>query len=113
MKEENNRSYELKFTVPFHNLDPMQVMWHGNYLKYFDITRSGLFSSLGIDLYDIYENSKYLFPVVKTSAKYIFPLKYKDEFICKAILKEAKFKIVVDFEIRLVLDGRICAKEKI
>ena len=105
-----NKSFEMKFTVPFHELDPMQIMWHGNYLKYFDITRSALFANLGVDLYKIFEDSKFLFPVIKSSAKYIYSLRYKDEFICKATLKEAKFKIVVDFEIRLCSDNRICTR---
>ena len=38
MNSEANRICEKKFIVPFHDLDPMQIMWHGNYLKYFDMT---------------------------------------------------------------------------
>ncbi len=29
-------------TLPFHDLDPMRVVWHGNYMKYFEIARDGL-----------------------------------------------------------------------
>lgn len=105
-----NKTCEVKLTVPFHDLDPLQVVWHGNYLKYFDIARFALFDSLGVDLYSFSKNTEYVFPVIRTSAKYIFPLRHRDEFICKATIIEAQIKIVVSFEIKLTENGRICAK---
>ncbi|MCP4131318.1 MAG: acyl-CoA thioesterase [bacterium] len=104
------QNFEITDTVPFHDLDPMKVVWHGNYLKYFDRARAALFLDIGIDLYDFYKRTDYLFPVSKTSMKYVFPLQYRDEFICKATLVEAKIKIVVDFEIRLASNGKVCTK---
>jgi acyl-CoA thioester hydrolase len=102
-------SCEIRLTVPFHDLDPIQVVWHGNYLKYFDRARFALFKSVGIDLYRLHEQSRYLFPVTRTTTKYVLPLKYGDEFICKASVKEAEIKIVLDFEIRRVSDHSLCA----
>jgi acyl-CoA thioesterase FadM len=57
MDSNNNRICVKKFIVPFHDLDPMQIMWHGNYLKYFDMTRSALFADAGVDLFGYFENS--------------------------------------------------------
>ena len=48
--------YEFKRRVPFHDLDPLQIVWHGNYLKYFDIARFGLFKQAGLDLYQYFLN---------------------------------------------------------
>ena len=104
------KSAEVKMTVPFYDLDPMHVVWHGNYLKYFDNARSALFDSLGIDLYGFYNKTKYLFPLIKSTIKHVFPLRHRDEFIVKATVTAAKYKIVTEFEIRLVKDGRISAK---
>ena len=95
-------SYEVKLSVPFHDLDPMQVVWHGNYLKYFDIARFGLFNESGIDLSRYYEEPN--------STKYIYPLRHAEEFICRATIVEAYIKIVINFEIRRVKDNIICAK---
>jgi len=106
------KSCQLKFSVPFHDLDPLQVVWHGNYLKYFDITRADLFNKFGVDLYQVYKDSKYIFPITKTYTKHIFPLRFRDEFICKANLIEAQYKILIHFEIRLVKDNTLCAKGK-
>ena len=110
MKSKSQKSHEVRFSVPFYDLDPMQVVWHGNYLKYFDITRAGLFDNIGVDLYAFYEKTKYIFPIIKTSTKHIFPLKHRDEFICKASLVDVSFKIIIDFEIRLVSGNRLCAR---
>ena len=33
---------EMKLTVQFYDLDPMNVVWHGNYLKYLESARCDL-----------------------------------------------------------------------
>ena len=104
------RSHEIKMKVPFFDLDPMQIVWHGNYLKYFDIARSELFDHLGVDLFEFHDRTRYIFPIIRSSVKHIRPLKRGDEFICRATVKDARSKIVVAFEIRLVADGMVCAK---
>lgn len=105
-----NRIFQARLKVPFHDLDPLNVVWHGNYLKYFDIARFGLFSAAGIDLYRYSLEKKYIFPLTKTSTKFISPLRHNDEFICTATLLEATVKIVMGFEIRRVMDGAVCTK---
>ncbi len=110
MNKNNHRTYETRLTIPFHDLDPMQIVWHGNYLKYFDMARFGLFHEAGVDLYSVYEENQYIFPITKTSAKHILPLRYGDEIVCKATLVEARIKIVLDFEIRLAESGMVCTR---
>lgn len=105
-----NKYYEFHFTVPFHDLDPMHVVWHGNCLKYFDYARFGLFKDCGIDLYRYSLDTKCFFPVTKTSTKHIFPLYYADELICRAMIRDASIKIVIDFDIRRAKDDVICVK---
>lgn len=107
---ESHHSCEILHRVAFYDLDPMQVVWHGNYFHYFENARVALFAQLGIDLFDFYKRTQCLFPIVKTSTKHIYPLRYGDEFICKASVVEGKTKIVVDFEIRLKVDARLCTR---
>jgi acyl-CoA thioester hydrolase len=103
-------SYEVTLKVPFYDLDPMQIVWHGNYLKYFDIARSELYDHLGVDLFAFHDKTSYIFPIIRTAVKHVRPLKRGDEFVCRATVKEARTKIVVVFEIRLVKDGTLCAR---
>jgi len=103
-------SFEIKLKVPFHDLDPLQVVWHGNYFKYFDIARFGLFEKAGIDLHRYQVENQVLFPLTKNSVKHIAPLKFNDEFICKATVMEARYKITIAFEIRLAANAKLCAR---
>jgi len=104
------KSFEVKIRVPFFDLDPMQIVWHGNYMNYFEIARAALFEHHGVDLYSFYDKHKLIFPIIKTSTKHIFPLRHRDEIICKATLVDANIKLVVDFEIKRVEDGKVCAR---
>jgi acyl-CoA thioester hydrolase len=104
------KSVEISRTVPFYDLDPMQIVWHGNYFNYFEDARWSLMNHVGIDLYDYYEKTKIIFPIIRTATKHIYPLRYRDAFTCKATIADARFKIVVDFEIKLDHDGKICTR---
>jgi acyl-CoA thioester hydrolase len=73
-----NRNFQARLKVPFYDLDPLNVVWHCNYLKYFDIARFGLFSAAGIDLYRYCLEKNYIFPLSKTSTKFISPLWHND-----------------------------------
>ena len=103
-------STSITMRVPYHNVDLMQIVWHGNYLKYFEVARQALFKKCGVDMQHYTEDTRYVFPVVRSMIKHIWPLRFDDEFTCKAILREARVKIVLDFEIKLVSNGKLCVK---
>jgi acyl-CoA thioester hydrolase len=102
-------SIEINMKVAFHEVDALQIVWHGNYVKYFDIVRFELFASRGIDLYSYMIEKKITFPVTRTSFKHIYPLRVFDEFICRATVTEAEYKIGLAFEIRK-MDGILCTR---
>ncbi len=104
--------HEARMRVQFHDLDPMQIVWNGHYFKYFETARQELFRSLGVDLYEFFQETGYLFPVIRNTVKYIRPLRYHDEFVCTAQLVEVSHKLVVDFEIRLAETRSICTKAR-
>ena len=105
-----SKFYETRMRVPFHDLDPLQIVWHGNYAKYFDVARFGLFKQAGLDLYEYFVDQQLVFPVTRFSTKHITPLRYDDEFVCKATVTEAVYKIELSFEIRLVENGHLCTR---
>jgi acyl-CoA thioester hydrolase len=103
-------STSVTLKVPYYDVDLMQIVWHGNYLKYFEVARQALFKKYGVDMRCYTEDTRYVFPVVRSMIKHIWPLRFDDEFICTAVLKEARVKIVLDFEIKLISNGKVCAK---
>ena len=108
--ESDKKSFEVKISVPFYDLDPMQIVWHGNYLNYFELARAGLFQRYGVDLYNYYDRTKIIFPIIRTQTKHIIPLRHRDEIICKATLVDANIKLIVDFEIRKAGENVVCAR---
>lgn len=67
----------VQFTVPFHDCDPLNVVWHGNYLRYFELARTKLFQENQIDVPDIRAMGYKMF-VSETHCRYLFPLQYND-----------------------------------
>jgi acyl-CoA thioester hydrolase len=104
------RRATVRLRVPFCDVDPMQVVWHGNYFKYFDCAREALFDEAGLDLTRMYADQGIAFPVTRSRAKHIRPLRFRDEFDCSASLAEAGCRIVIDFAIRLTRDGTLCTR---
>ena len=103
-------STSVTMRVPYHDVDLMRVVWHGNYLKYFEVARQALFREYGVDLQRYMEGRRFVFPVVRSAIKHIWPLRFDEEFTCTAVLKEARVRIVLNFEIKLTSNGKICAK---
>ena len=48
MKKELQATVEIR--VPFHDVDGMQIVWHGHYYKYFEVARTKLLQPIGYDL---------------------------------------------------------------
>jgi acyl-CoA thioester hydrolase len=103
-------STSVTLKVPYYDVDLMQIVWHGNYLKYFEVARQALFKKYGVDMPRYTEDTRYVFPVVRSMIKHIWPLRFDDEFICTAVVKEARVKIALDFEIKLISNDKVCAK---
>jgi acyl-CoA thioester hydrolase len=103
-------STSVTLKVPYYDVDLMQIVWHGHYLKYFEVARQALFKECGVDLQRTMEDTKYVFPVVRSTIKHIWPLRFGDEFICTAVVREARVRIVLDFEIKLISNDKVCAK---
>ena len=64
------RYAEVKVRVPFHDLDPAGIVWHGHYAKYFELARCELLRSFGYN-YDDMVASGYSWPVIDLRARYV------------------------------------------
>jgi acyl-CoA thioester hydrolase len=96
---------EIEVVVPFHDLDPMSIVWHGNYAKYFEIARSRLLQSIRYDC-DEMARSGYAWPVVELHIRYPRPLKYQQVVRVTASIAEYENRLKIRYEIRDVADGR-------
>ncbi len=68
-----------EFTVRFSEVDSMRIVWHGNYVRYFEDGREAFGSKYGLHYLDVYENDL-VTPIVKLSCDYKRPLRFGDSF---------------------------------
>lgn len=85
--------------VPFHDVDSLQIVWHGHYFKYFEIARTKLFTLHGIDGREMMELG-YRLVVSHTECKHVSPLAYRDRYRVSAwFTGEPDHRIEVLYEI--------------
>lgn len=89
---------EITLAPAFHDCDPMQVVWHGNYFKYFEIARCALLQRYGYD-YPQMQESGYLWPVVDARVKYVRPLRFQQQVRVRARIVEWENRLKIAYEI--------------
>ena len=84
--------------VPFHDVDAMNVCWHGHYLKYFEAGRAALLRAFDYD-YPEMQASGYLWPVVEAHLKYVRPALYGQKLEVRTRLLEYENRLKIGYEI--------------
>lgn len=89
------RKESVRLTVPFHDCDPLGIVWHGHYMKYFELARTALFRATGLDVPQIRELGLKMY-VADVRCRYTHPLGYGDEVevSAKTMATEPLLKIV-------------------
>lgn len=102
-------SAEALIEVPFHDVDVMDVAWHGHYVKYFELARCALLRRLDYD-YPQMRDSGYAWPVVECYLKYVRPARYGQQLKVRATLREWENRLRFDYEIRDAMSGERLTK---
>jgi acyl-CoA thioester hydrolase len=89
---------EVTIEIPFHDADPMGVVWHGNYFKYFELARTALLKSFHYDYMDM-RDSGYVWPVIDAHCRYAQPITYGMTIRVHATLKEYEHRLVIAYRI--------------
>lgn len=85
--------------VPFHDVDPMNVVWHGHYLKYFEVARCALLRRFNYD-YPQMKASGFVWPVVECQLKYVRSACFGQVLEVSAALVEYENRLKIRYEIR-------------
>ena len=101
----------VELEVPFHDVDPLHVVWHGHYYKYMEIARTQLLRALGLDGPDMLELGYALF-VIESRCRYAFPLRYGEKFRVTAEIVDVDNRINIAYEIFNLTKGRRAARGK-
>lgn len=66
------------FRVRFSEVDSLRIVWHGNFLKYFEDGRDAWAKQYDFDFTDVYEQHGLLMPLSSSHMDYKYPLRYNE-----------------------------------
>lgn len=107
--EKLTMSYE--FRVRFNETDPLGIVWHGNYIKYFEDGREAFGRKYGISYLDV-QAAGYTTPIVKTTCEHKKSLRYGETGrIETALVDTPAAKMIFLFKIYNEQNELVCTGE--
>lgn len=89
-------SASVTLQVPFHDVDMMCVVWHGHYIKYFEVARCALLDQIQYN-YPEMKDSGYAWPVVDLKVKYVRPAQFGQTIKVTCQLQEYENRLVLSY----------------
>lgn len=86
----------VELEVPFHDVDMMEIVWHGHYVRYFEIARCKLFDQLDYN-YSQMRDSGYSWPVIDLHVRYVQPLQFQQKITISAWVAEWENRLRVQY----------------
>ena len=106
-----NFEAETFITVQFYDLDPMNVVWHGNYIKYLETARCDLLSKIGYD-YDNMREDGIAYPVATMDLKLMKPCTFNQKLRVVSSVEEIEPCLIIKYMIYDALTGEKLFKAK-
>lgn len=96
---------EVSIKVPFHDVDSMHVVWHGNYFRYFEVAREALLDQFSYG-YRAMQASGYVWPVVDTRVKYRDVVTFEQQILVRASVEEFENRLKIGYQITDAASGK-------
>jgi acyl-CoA thioester hydrolase len=91
-----SRTAEVTLIVPFHDIDSVNIAWHGHYAKYFEIARCALLDSFDYG-YGAMRESGYMWPVIDMHIRYVKPVRFQQRILVRATLREWENRLLIQY----------------
>lgn len=98
-------SAEVELQVQFFDLDPMNIVWHGNYVKYLEVARCALLDSIGYN-YTQMKESGYAWPIIDLHVRYVGSARFDQRIRLRATIVEWENRLKVDYLITDAASGK-------
>lgn len=89
---------EIELTPAFHDIDPMEVVWHGHYMKYLELARCALLQRFDYD-YPQMRDSGYAWPIVDLRVKYVRSARFGQALKVRAEIVEWENRLKIDYRV--------------
>jgi acyl-CoA thioester hydrolase len=98
MRKKSNSpwSAEVELQVQFYDLDPMHIVWHGNYVKYLEVVRCALFDKIDYN-YTQMKESGYQWPVIDMQLRYAGSAVFGQRLKLHAEIVEWENRLKIDY----------------
>ncbi|MDR2222706.1 MAG: acyl-CoA thioesterase [Flavobacteriaceae bacterium] len=111
--EVSNLSISKEVRVRFNETDALGIVWHGNYLTYFEDGREAFGRHYGISYLDALDNG-YVTPIVSSNCSHKLTVKYGDVLrVETAYINTSAAKIIFRFKIFNQKDELVCTGETV
>ena len=95
---------DTEVLVPFFDVDSLNIVWHGHYVKYLEVARCALLDKLGHD-YNQMRDSGYAWPVIDLQLRYVRGAVFGQRLNVRASLVEWENRLKIDYLITDLATG--------
>jgi acyl-CoA thioester hydrolase len=87
---------EVEMQVQFFDLDPMEIVWHGRYVKYLEVVRCALLDKIGYNYIEM-KNSGYAWPIIDMHLRYAGSATFGQKLKLRADIVEWENRLKIDY----------------
>lgn len=102
-------SASIELTAQFYDLDPMQIVWHGNYARFLEQARCALLDRIGFN-YPQMAATDWAWPIVEMRTKYVKPIRFGQAVRVTATIVEYENRLRIDYRLEDVASGEVLTK---
>jgi acyl-CoA thioester hydrolase len=96
---------EIEIQVQFYDLDPMEIVWHGNYVRYLEQARCALFDKIGYNYVEM-KASGFAWPIIEMQLRYAGPATFRQFLKIRAEIVEWENRLKIDYLITDAATGK-------
>lgn len=87
---------EVEILVPFFDVDMMEVVWHGHYVKYLEVARCALLDRIGHN-YGQMRETGYAWPIIDLQLRYVRGARFGQRIRVRADLVEWENRLKINY----------------
>lgn len=100
---------EVEVTVPFFDIDLLNIAWHGHYCKYLEIARCAMLDKINYG-YMVMKATDYVWPIVDLQLRFVKPARFEQRIRVSAELVEWEYRMKIKYLVFDAANGEVLAK---
>lgn len=103
----------VEIPIKFSEVDSLRVVWHGNYVRYFEDGREAFGRQYGLGYLDIFENGNLAVPIVDLQVNFKRVLEYGDSAVIETLfIPTPAAKLIFEYKISSAKHGFVACTGK-